>query len=81
MAKSQLLNDLRALGVLFSRDLVIFKGPLYHSSTEQSFAERERDIPSKTRKYMNTVKLLKWVPATSEIVERLFSRVSLVYND
>ena len=30
---------------------------------------------------MNTVKSLKWVPATSEIVERLFSRVSLVYND
>ena len=27
-------NGLRALGVLFSRDLVIFKGPLYHSSTE-----------------------------------------------
>ena len=53
MAKSQLLNDLRALGVLFSRDLVIFKGPLYHSSTEQSFAERQRDIPSKTREQEN----------------------------
>ena len=28
---------MRALGVLFSKDLVIFKGPLYHSSTELSY--------------------------------------------